>query len=120
VKRAALIVIAACQTAPSPDRAIAVAERGWKAHERVVIAGETAATCPAAGAAMQRVFAEYRADFTAAVAIDRDPDQLRTVTAYIEAHPDQFPDLDDRLDALRTRCAQDPAVQSVLGQMASP
>ncbi len=114
------LAFASCQTAPAQDRAIAVAERGWKAHELVLVAGEQATSCPAAGTAMQQALAEHRAELAAAVAIDQDRDQLRAATAYIEAHPEHFPDLDDRLDALRTRCARDPAVQAVLREMSAP
>jgi hypothetical protein len=103
-----------------PPSAGEIADRGWRAHELVVTAGERAATCAVAGAAMQRVFVQHRQDFVAAMALDRDKRRLAEATAYLEAHPDRYADLETRMTALSERCAADPAVQAAFDQMESP
>lgn len=110
--------LAGCKDrAPSPAE---IADRGWRAHELVIAAGEQAATCAAAGAAMQRVFAAHRRDFVDAVALDRDPQKLTEATDYLEAHQDRYADLETRMAALSERCAGDPAVQAAFLGMESP
>jgi len=115
---AACVACVACKDAPpSPGE---IADRGWRAHELVVTAGERAATCAEAGAAMQRVFTRHRPDFVAAVALDRDRRRLAEATAYLEAHQDRYADLETRMTALSERCAADPTVQAAFDQMESP
>ncbi len=108
----------ACQAStPSPAE---VAERGWRAHEHVITAGERAATCAEAGEAMQRVFLAHRAAFVDAIALDHDRARLAAATAYLEAHQDRYADLETRMQALSERCADAPAVQAVFARMESP
>jgi hypothetical protein len=97
-----------------------IADRGWLAHELVVSAGERAATCALAGAAMQPVLAVHRQDFALAVALDRDKQKLAEATDYLEAHQDRYADLETRMTALSERCADDPAVQAAFTAMESP
>jgi len=118
--RASIVAIAIVACHPADDDAVAVTDRGWRAHELAVAAGERAATCADAGRAMQRVIAEHRQDFVAAIALDRDPVRLRAATAYIESHPDRYRDLETRMEALSDRCADDPTVQAAFRQMESP
>jgi hypothetical protein len=117
-----LVLMALVSTAGCKDRPTAaeIAERGWRAHELVIAAGERAASCAEAGAAMQRAFAEHRADFVAAIALDRDRQRLAEATAYLEAHQDRYADLETRMTGLSERCAGDPAVQAVFGRMEAP
>ena len=89
--------LAGCKRGPSPAD---IADRGWRAHELVVAAGEHAATCAEAGAAMQRVFAEHRQAFVDAVARDND--------------------LETRMVALSERCADDTGVQAAFATMETP
>lgn len=105
------------------DRAAApaeIADRGWRAHELVVAAGEHAAACALAGAAMQRVVTAHRQDFVDAVALDRDRQKLTSATDYLEAHQDRYADLETRMAALSERCADDPTVQAAFTVMESP
>ena len=112
-----LVQLAACKgRAASPAE---IADRGWRAHELVVTAGEHAATCAQAGAAMQRVFTEHRQDFVDAIALDRDKAKLAEATDYLEAHQDRYADLETRMTALSERCADDPAVQAAFMGMES-
>jgi hypothetical protein len=114
----AAVELAACKArAPSPGE---IADRGWRAHELVVAAGERAATCAEAGTAMQRVFAEHRQAFVDAVALDRDRDRLSEATDYIEAHRDRYADLETRMIALSERCADDPSVTAAFTAMETP
>jgi hypothetical protein len=106
--------------APTPPSAAEVADRGWRAHEHVVAAGERATTCAAAGAAMQQMFVGHRAAFVAALALDRDRARLAEATSYLEAHQDRYADLETRMQALAERCADAAAVQAVFAQMESP
>lgn len=113
-----LVELAACKgRAASPAE---IADRGWRAHELVITAGEHAATCAQAGAAMQRVFTEHRQDFVDAIALDRDKAKLAEATDYLEAHQDRYADLETRMTALSERCADDPAVQAAFMAMESP
>ena len=109
--------LGACRGRGSPAE---VADRGWRAHELVVAAGEREATCAQAGAAMQRVFLAHRQEFVDAIALDRDPQRLREATDFLEAHQDRYADLDTRMSALSERCAGDPAVQAAFVAMESP
>jgi hypothetical protein len=110
--------IAACKDrAPS---AADIADRGWRAHELVVAAGERAATCAEAGAAMQRVFAAQRQAFVDAIALDHDRQKLTEATEFLEAHQDRYADLETRMTALSERCADEPTVQAAFTQIESP
>lgn len=112
------IGLAACKDrAASPAE---IADRGWRAHELVVTAGEHAATCAEAGAAMQRVFTEHRQDFVDAIALDNDKPKLSLATDYLEAHQDRYTDLETRMTALSERCDGDPTVQAAFTVMESP
>jgi hypothetical protein len=97
-----------------------IADRGWRAHARVVAAGEHAATCADAGAAMQRVFTAERQAFVDALGLDRDPRRLAEATDFLEAHQDRYADLETRMTALSERCADDPTVQAAFVVMESP
>lgn len=97
-----------------------IADRGWRAHELVVTAGEREKTCAAAGVAMQRVFTANRQAFVDAIGLDKDKDALRQATDYLEAHQDRYRDLETRMDALSVRCAVDATVQAAFKQMESP
>ncbi len=113
-----LVVAAACKDAPpSPAE---LADRGWRAHELVVAAGEHAKTCAEAGVAMQRVVAANRQAFVDAIALDSDREALRQATDYIEAHQDRYRDLETRMEGLSERCAADATVQAAFKQMESP
>jgi hypothetical protein len=110
--------LAGCKDhAPSPAE---IADRGWRAHELVVTAGERAATCALAGAAMQAVFTAHRQDFVDAVALDRDKQKLAEATDYLEAHQDRYADLETRMTALSEHCAGDPTVAAAFTVMESP
>ena len=97
-----------------------VTDRAWRAHEQVVAAGEREPTCAAAGAAMQRVFAEHRQAFVDGLALDRDRARLEQATAYLEEHEGRYRDLEARMDALSERCADEPTVVAVFRMMDSP
>ena len=109
--------LAGCKRGPSPAE---IADRGWRAHELVVAAGEHAASCADAGAAMQRMVAEHRQAFVDAVALDRDLEKLSEATDFIEAHKDRYNDLETRMVALSERCADDTAVQAAFAAMETP
>jgi len=109
---------AACKDRPATPAEIA--DRGWAAHLEVVAAGERAPSCAEAGPAMQRAFAAHRQAFVDALALDHDRQKLVEATAYLEDHPDRYPDLEARMTALSERCADDAAVQAVFTAMASP
>ena len=107
--------------APSPaEIAAEIADRGWRAHEIVVAAGERAASCSDAGLAMQRAVIEHRQAFVAAIALDHDREQLSAATDYLEAHQDRYANLETRMEALSDRCATDPTVQAAFRQMETP
>lgn len=97
-----------------------VTDRAWRAHERVVAAGEQAPTCAEAGAAMQRVFAEHRQAFVDGLLLDRDRARLEQATAYLEENERRYRDLEARMDALSERCADEPTVVAVFRMMDSP
>jgi hypothetical protein len=118
---ALVAALAGCKDkAPAAPSAGEIADRGWRAHEHVVIAGERAATCAEAGAAMQRVFAIHRQAFVDAIAIDRDRDQLIEATEFIEAHQERYADLETRMIGLAERCPDDPGVQAAFTMMEAP
>jgi hypothetical protein len=114
---ALLTAFAACKRGPSPAE---IADRGWRAHELVVTAGERAATCAEAGAVMQRVVAEHRQAFVDAVGLDNDLEKLGEATDFIEAHRGRYADLETRMVALSERCADDTAVQAAFTAMETP
>lgn len=117
VRLGVLLVLAACDGPPTPAE---IADRGWRAHELVVTAGERAQTCAAAGAAMQATFVVLRSAFVDALALDHDRARLAAATEYLEAHQDRYADLETRMSALSDRCADDPTVQAAFLQMESP
>lgn len=112
-----MLLLAACDHAPS---AAEIAERGWRAHEVVVAAGERAASCAQAGEAMHRVFTQHRRAFVDAIALDSDRQKLAAATEYLEAHQDRYRDLETRMIALSERCATDTIVQRVFALMEAP
>ena len=121
--RASLIVLAlcaGCKERPSTPTPEEITEKGWAAHELVVAAGEAQSTCAGAGAAMQKVFVANRQAFVDAIGLDRDKARLEQATAYIEAHADRYADLEDRMQKLEDRCAQDATVQAAFAQMGNP
>jgi hypothetical protein len=113
----AVLPLAACKGRPSAGE---IADRGWRAHELVVAAGEHAATCAEAGPAMQRVFDGNRQAFVDAVALDHDPNRLSEAADYMEAHRSRYADLETRMAALSDRCADDAAVTAVFDAMDAP
>ncbi len=113
----AALQLAACKTRPTPGE---IADRGWRAHELVVAAGERAATCAEAGPAMQRVLADHRQAFVDAIALDHDLSKLGEAADYMEAHRGRYADLETRMAALSERCADDTAVMAVFDAMESP
>jgi hypothetical protein len=111
-------VLAGCrERAPS---VVDIADRGWRAHELVVRAGEQAKTCAEAGLVMQRVFAVHRQAFVDAIAIDRDREKLSDAIDFLEANHRRYADLETRMAALSERCAEDGAVQAAFTMMESP
>lgn len=115
---AAPAALVACKAdPPSPED---VADRGWRAHELVVAAGERAKTCAAAGAAMQSVFVANRQAFVNAIALDSDRARLAAATAWLEQHEARYADLETRMEALADRCSDDATVQAAFHQMESP
>jgi len=114
---AALSFTACKDHAPSPAD---IADRGWRAHDIVVTAGEHAKTCAEAGAAMERAFALHRQAFVDAIELDTDRDRLAEATEYIAAHPDRYDGLEIRMQALSSRCAGDTTVQAAFRQMEAP
>jgi hypothetical protein len=113
----AAVQLAACKGRPSAGE---IADRGWRAHELVVAAGEHAATCAEAGPAMQRLFDDNRQAFVDAVALDHDPNKLSEAADYMEAHHSRYADLETRMTALSDRCADDAAVTAVFDAMDAP
>lgn len=114
----ALLTFVACKDgAPS---AAEITDRGWRAHDAVITAGERAPTCAEAGAAMQRTVAAHRQAFVDALALDRDRERLRQATEYIERHEQRYKDLETRMAALADRCADDPTVAAAFAQMEAP
>ena len=114
----ALGLVPGCKAGrPSPAE---IADRAWRAHEQVVAAGEHEATCAAAGAAMQRVFAAHRQAVVDGVALGRDRAKLEQATAFLEAHEGRYRDLETRMAALSDRCADEPTVVAVFRMMDSP
>ncbi len=103
-----------------PPTAAELTDRAWRAHERVIAAGEQEPTCAEAGAAMQRVFAAHRQAFVDGLALDRDRARLEQATAYLTAHEGRYRDLETRMIALSDRCADEPTVVAVFRMMESP
>lgn len=113
----------ACQRDRAPsstDPAIAIAKRDWAAQDQILAAGEKAADCAAAGRDMQAALAAHRNDLVAAAATTRDPAQVKIVTDYMTAHPGEFPDQEERWDALLARCPRDPAIHAVRAEIQLP
>lgn len=112
------LVLSGCkEDASSP---VAITERAWRAHERVIAAGENAKTCAEAGAAMQAVFTANRQAFVDAVALDRDKAKLAQATDYIEKHDDRYQVIEARMQVLSDRCGEDPTVAAAFQQMETP
>ena len=103
--------------APSPAE---IADRGWRAHEIVIAAGENAKDCAAAGTAMQRAFAEHRQAFVDAMSLDGDKARLAAATEFIEKNEQRYRTIEARMDALADRCALDPTVAAAFRSMESP
>ena len=129
VRRLVLLVLAvaglaagACQraTREGTGSPAEITDRAWRAHERVIAAGERAPTCAEAGAAMQRAFVHERQAFVNAMALDRDKARLAEATAYLEANQGRYADLETRMEALSDRCAEDVTVQAAFEQMSNP
>ena len=116
----AVLGLAAAGCKDRPPSPAEIADRAWRAHERVVAAGEQAGTCAEAGAAMQRVFAAHRQAFADGIALDRDRDRLEQATDYIAEHERRYRDLEARMGALSDRCADEPSVVEVFRRMESP
>lgn len=114
-----VLLVAACRE-PSTATPEEITDRAWQAHALVVAAGERAATCAEAGAAMQRVFAAHRQAFVDAMALDRDRARLEAATAYLEANHTRYADLETRMAALSDRCAEDLTVQAAFEQLSNP
>jgi hypothetical protein len=111
------ILVTACDHAPSPAE---IADRGWRAHELVIAAGEHSPTCAAAGFAMQQSFAANRQAFVDAIALDHDRERLAEARPYLEQRADRYADLDTRMAALSARCGDDPLVARVFRSMENP
>jgi hypothetical protein len=114
------IVVIACggkSDAPSPAE---ITERAWRAHELVIAAGETAKTCPEAGAAMQAAFAKNRQAFVDALSLDSDKERLSAAADYIEKNDARYRTIEMRMDALADRCDGDPTVAAAFRQMEAP
>ena len=114
---AIVVAASACDRAASPEE---VVDRGWAAHALVVAAGEHAATCAEAGAAMRVVFERHRGAFVAAFELERDKARLAAATAYLEAHATQYADLETRTEALSARCGDDRGVSAVFAELELP
>lgn len=117
------LALCSCQRDRAPssaDPAIAIAKRDWAAQDQILAAGEHAADCPAAGAAMQAALAAHRNDLVAGAATTRDPAKVKRITDYITAHPDEFPDQEERWDQLLARCPRDPAIHAVNAEIQLP
>lgn len=117
--RASLLFSAAIACSGSPSAA-EIADRGWRAHERVIEAGERAATCAEAGAAMQRVFGEHRRAFAEALALEADRAKHAEARGFMAANERRYRDLETRMIALADRCAEDATVAAVFRGMESP
>jgi hypothetical protein len=115
-----LLAIAACggkSDAPSPAE---IAERGWRAHEAVIAAGERAKSCPEAGVAMQAVVAQHRQKFADALALDGDKQRLAEAADHVEKNDARYQVIEARMEALADRCGADPSVAAAFRQMESP
>jgi hypothetical protein len=109
--------LTACDHAPSPAE---IADRGWRAHELVIAAGEGAPTCAVAGIAMEAMFAANRPAFVDAMALDRDREKIAEATQFLEEHAARYADLETRMAALADRCGDDPRVAQVFRGMENP
>jgi hypothetical protein len=121
------VLVTSCQrdhapssTDPAPEPVIDTAKRDWAAQDLILAAGEHAVDCPAAGAAMQAALAAHRNELVAAAATTRDPAKVRLVTDYMTAHPDEFPDQEDRWDKLLARCPRNPTIHAVNAEIQLP
>lgn len=119
MRAVAFLLLLGCGRSGPPSPA-EITDRAWKAHGIVIAAGERAATCADAGAAMQQAFVEHRQAFVDAFALDKDRAKLAEATAYLEANQRRYADLETRMEALSDRCAEDPSVQAAFEQMSSP
>lgn len=115
---ASIWVFLGCEAdAPSP---VEITERSWRAHERVLAAGENAKTCADAGAAMQAAFAQHRQAFVDGLALDRDKARLARAAAYIAQHGERYHLIEVRMEVLSERCGADPTVAAAFRQMEAP
>ena len=115
-----LCLLAACRDGSTKPTPADIVDRGWRAHEVVIRAGEREPTCAAAGIAMQRAFTEHRQAFVDAIALDSDRARLAEATAYLEQHERRYGDLETRMTALSERCGDEPTVAAVYRWMESP
>jgi hypothetical protein len=69
---------------------------------------------------MQAALAAHRNDLVAAATMTRDPAKVVLVTDYMAAHPDEFPDQEERWDQLLARCPQNPAIRAVNAEIQLP
>ncbi|MFT3697169.1 MAG: hypothetical protein QM831_28765 [Kofleriaceae bacterium] len=99
---------------PADDPEIQIAKRDWKAESDMLAAGERAPDCPNAAAAMRQVLVTHRNDFLAAQKQLENPETIEKVTNYMTAYPADFPDLDERWQAMLDRCKDDHAVMAVI------
>jgi len=117
------LLVTSCKRDHAPsstDPAIQTAKRDWAAQDLILAAGEHAVDCSAAGEAMQAALAAHRNDLVAAAATTRDPAKVALVTDYMTAHPDEFPDQEDRWDKLLARCPRNPTIHAVNAEIQLP
>lgn len=115
-----LVVVALAACSPGRETPAELADRAWRAHERVIAAGERAPSCAAAGPAMRAIFAVHRQAFVDSVALTRDRAQLEAATDYLAAHQDRYEDIESRMIGLSDRCADEPTVAAVFRMMETP
>ncbi|MGE0548397.1 MAG: hypothetical protein AB7R00_15130 [Kofleriaceae bacterium] len=114
----AVVVGLACNACdPTPSE---LADRGWRAHAAVIGAGERAATCADAGAAMLRTFDARRQAFIDAIELEHDRERMTEAAPYLEANRQRYADLATRMIALSDRCADEPTVVAAFRQMETP
>ena len=96
------------------DSEIEIVKRDWQADTAMLVAGEQAADCTAAAAAMRTVLTARRNDMIAGQRQLADREAVKRITDYIEAHPAEFPDLETRWESLGARCEHDSHVQALI------
>lgn len=111
------LLVVGCKSEPSP---VEITERAWRAHERVIAAGEEAKSCADAGKAMQAAFTAHRQAFVDAMTLDSDKAKLSAAADYIERHGERYRVIEARMQVLSDRCAEDPTVAAAFQQMETP